>query len=237
MDTTRQILSETPLFNGLSAEEQDELAAISVGRPYGRGELIFMEGDPADGFYLVARGRVKIFKTALEGKELILHIYGPGNPFGEVPVFAGGRFPASAMALSASQVLFLPRSAFIALISRRPHLAMNMLGELSVRLRQFTVQLEALSLKTVPSRLAAYLVRLSHEQRTKSMSEQEVRLPLSKGQLASVLGTIPETLSRIFSRMSAAGLIRIKGKTLWLLDAEGLTRLAAGEKWEDGDAR
>lgn len=230
MNTVRSRLSETPLFAGLAAEDQAEVAAIAAERAYRRGELIFGEGDPADGFYSVVHGRVKIFKTGLDGKELILHIYGPGNPFGEVPVFAGGRFPANAMALTASRVLFLPRDDFVALIARRPSLAMRMLAELSLRLRQFTVQLEALSLKTVSSRLAAYLVRLSQEQGAgKPAEENGVRLPLSKGQLASLLGTIPETLSRIFSKMSAAGLIRVAGKTIFLLDPEGLNRLAEGE--------
>lgn len=233
MDTIRPVLFETPLFNGLSAQERADISAISVERSYGRGEMIFGEGDLADGFYIVGRGRVKIFKTALDGKELILHIYGPGNPFGEVPVFAGGRFPANAMALAASQVLFLPRGDFVALIARRPSLAMNMLAELSLRLREFTVQLETLSLKTVPSRLAAYLVRLSREREAKKRtSESEVQLPLSKGQLAGLLGTIPETLSRIFAKMSAAGLIRVEGKTIFLLDPEGLNCLADGENLE-----
>jgi CRP-like cAMP-binding protein len=73
-----------------------------------------MEGDEAaNGFYIVADGQVKIYKTSLEGKEQILHIYGPGNPFGEVPVFSGSRFPANAQALVKSQILFLPRKAFV----------------------------------------------------------------------------------------------------------------------------
>ena len=221
-----QILSITPLFKGLSPEQLDEISTIAVERKYGRGESIFMEGDVADGFYIVADGQVKIFKTSLEGKEQILHIYGPGNPFGEVPVFSGSKFPANALTLVSSRILFLPRKAFVDLIARHPSLSMNMLGELSMRLRQFTVQIENLSLKEVPSRLASYLIYLAREQE----SADRVVLEISKGQLASLLGTIPETLSRIFAKMSALELIRVNGKEIDLLDPIGLEDLATGAK-------
>ena len=221
-----QTLSTTPLFQGLTAEQLDEIGAIAVDRKYGRGESIFMEGDKADGFYIVSDGQVKIFKTSLEGKEQILHIYGPGNPFGEVPVFSGSRFPANALALVASRILFLPRSAFVDLIASHPSLSMNMLAELSFRLRQFTVQIENLSLKEVPSRLASYLVVLAEEQE----ASDRVLLTISKGQLASLLGTIPETLSRILAKMAGQDMIRVEGKEIVFLDPDGLKDLAAAGK-------
>ncbi|MGA7146498.1 MAG: Crp/Fnr family transcriptional regulator, partial [Desulfobacterales bacterium] len=154
--------------------------------------------------------------------EHILHIYGPGNPFGEVPVFAGKKFPANAETLLKSHLLFFPRTAFIDLISRNPSLSLNMLAVLSMRLRQFTVQIENLSLKEVPGRLASYLLYLAKEQgRTDT-----VRLTISKGQLASLLGTIPETLSRILAKMAKQGLIETSGRDLKLLDIGGLEDLA-----------
>lgn len=216
------ILSVTPLFKGLSSRQLKEISAIAIERLYQRGASIFMEGDPADGFYIVAEGQVKIFKTSLEGKEQILHIYGPGHLFGEVPVFSGAHFPANAQALVAGRVLFLPRKAFVGLITRHPSLSMNMLGELSTRLRQFTLQIENLSLKEVPSRLASYLIFLAQEQQ----STDQVTLEISKGQLAGLLGTIPETISRIFAKMSAQDLIRVDGKQIHLLDPPGLEALA-----------
>ena len=222
MQSVRQVLAATSLFKGLTAEQLDEISAIAVERRYGRGESIFMEGDGADGFYIVADGQIKIFKSSPDGKEQILHIYGPGNPFGEVPVFSGTRFPASAVALVASRILFLPRNAFVALISRHPSLSMNMLGELSMRLRQFTVQIENLSLKEVPARLASYLIYLAEEQQ----AVDRVTLEISKGQLASLLGTIPETLSRIFAKMSAQELIKVNGAEIRLLDTAALADLA-----------
>ena len=226
MSDIGDVLSSTPLFQGLSQSQIDEIANITLVRRYRRGESIFMEGDVADGFYIVAAGQVKIFKSSPEGKEQILHIYGPGNPFGEVPVFSGTRFPANAVALAASRILFLPRRAFVELITRHPSLSMNMLGELSMRLRQFTIQIENLSLKEVPARLASYLIYLAEEQQ----AERRVTLGISKGQLASLLGTIPETLSRIFAKMSAQELIQVDGAEIRLLDRQALAEVAESGK-------
>ena len=133
-------------------------------------------------------------------------------------MFAGRSFPANAEAITATRVLFFPRAAFLELISANPSLAMKMLAVLSMRLRQFTIQVENLSLKEVPGRLASYLIVLSEEQQ----NEEEVTLPISKGQLASLLGTIPETLSRIFAKMSTQGLITVQGRRIRLLDLPGL---------------
>ncbi len=223
--TTLEILGDAPIFNGLSEKELGEIRKIAVDRLYDRERAVFFEGDTGDGFYVVADGRVKIYKVSPEGKEKILHIYGPGQPFGEVPVFAGKRFPASAQTLVKSHLLFFPRAEFVRLISEHPSLALNMLAVLSGRLRQFTVQIENLALKEVPARLASYLVYLAEEQK----AADAVTLEISKGQLASLLGTIPETLSRIFARMSGIGLIEVDGRKIALLDPAGLRELADGE--------
>lgn len=225
------ILSEVPAFSSLADSDLARVAEIVQERKYARGELIFSDGDEADGFYVVAEGRVKIFKLSSEGKEQILHIFGPGEPFGEVPVFSGKVFPANAQAIAKSRLLFIPRKAFIELISAQPSLALNMLAVLSRRLRQFTTQIENLSLKEVPGRLAAYLIYLAKEQSASS----SVTLTISKGQLASLLGTIPETLSRIFGRMSQDGLIRVEGATIHMLDWERIEELAEYGKLSEGN--
>jgi len=222
MEKIVKLLSEIPLFRGLKDNQMDQIRQIAKDRFYDRGKAIFFEGDPGNGFYAVLEGRVKIYKVSLDGKEQILHICGPGNPFGEVPVFSGENFPANAQTLLKSHLLFFPRDAFIELISRNPSLAMNMLAFLSMRLRQFTIQIENLSLKEVPGRLASYLVFLMAEQD----SEEKVSLAISKGQLASLLGTIPETLSRILSKMSGSGLIQVSGREIVITDRPGLEDLA-----------
>lgn len=217
-----EILSEIPLFSGLEPEQLAAVRQIAVDKFYNKGKTVFTEGDDANGFFIVAAGRVKIYKVSPEGKEQIFHIYGPGNPFGEVPVFSGGKFPASAQTLLKSHLLFLPRSAFVELIAANPSLSLNMLAVLSFRLRQFTVQIENLSLKEVPGRLASYLVYLCGEQ----ACQDRVTLNISKGQLASLLGTIPETLSRIFSKMTDQGLIEVSGGEIRIVDQAGLNELA-----------
>lgn len=227
----KTITSQSILFNELPAHHLDAVLAIAVEKPLEKGELIFSEGDPGNGFYIVIEGQVKIYKLSLEGKEHILHIFGPGEPFGEVPVFSGDVFPASAESVKPSRVLFFPRKRFIELISADPTLALNMLAVLSKRLRQFTVQIENLSLKEVPGRLAGYLILLSEEQQNQS----EVILHISKGHLASFLGTIPETLSRILKKMNEQDLIRVNGKRIRIIDYEGLKMLAeSGRIDEDG---
>jgi len=213
----RQIIANSQLFGGMPPEHLDEIEKIAVRKKYSRGESVFFEGDPGVGFYMVATGKVKVFKTSLSGKEQILHIFGPGEPFGEVPVFHGQPFPAHAMALEKTTLIFFPRKDFVELVHTMPSLVLNMLAVLSMRLRRFATQIENLSLKEVPARLAGYLVYLSEEQGNR----EQVELQISKGQLASLLGTIPETLSRIFARMSDEGLISVEGKKISLLDPEG----------------
>ncbi len=229
MEKTTEVLADVPLFEGLPQDQLRRLAAISLPRQMEKGAFIFSEDEVADGFYVVVSGAVKIYKMSPEGKEKILHIFGPPEPFGEVPVFAGKRFPAYAQALSAGQLLFFPRTAFVRLLAEMPSLSLNMLAVLSARLRQFTVQIESLSLKEVPGRLAAYLLSLAQEQGR----EGTVALTMPKGQLAGILGTIPETLSRIFARMSQQGLIQVSGRRIALLDRGGLSTIAETGKFTE----
>ncbi|MFP7755352.1 Crp/Fnr family transcriptional regulator [Thermodesulfobacteriota bacterium B35] len=212
------IIADSFLFKGLPEAQLAEVARIAKEKKLGRGEAVFFEDDPASGFYMVAEGRVKIFKVSMGGKEQILHVFGPGEPFGEVAVFHGQPFPANAATLVRSTLLYFPRQEFVRLVTANPSLALNMIAMLSLRLRRFANQIENLSLKEVPGRLASYLRYLAEEQ----ARDDRVVLDLPKGQLASLLGTSPETLSRIFARMSEEGLIRVQGKTIHLLDMERL---------------
>ena len=150
-------ISNSSLFNGLPAEQVEELARICQDQKYEKGRELFSEGSEAKGFYLVISGKFKIYKLSLEGKEQILHIFGGGEVIGEVPVFAGGSYPANAEAIEPSRALFFPKSSFVELIGREPAIALNLLGILAQRLRRFTHLIEDLSLKEVPARLAAYL--------------------------------------------------------------------------------
>jgi CRP/FNR family transcriptional regulator, dissimilatory nitrate respiration regulator len=213
-----------PLFKGLPREQLNRLAAIAVEKSFGKGEVVFREGYEANGFYVSVRGRVKIFKVAPDGKEQILHIVGFQEPFGEVPVFSGGRFPANAQTIDDTLLVFFPRLAFVNLISNDPSLAMNMLGILSSRLRQFAGLVEQLSLKDVPARLSSYLIYLSD----RSNNERQIELDIPKTLLAHLLGTIPETISRVLSKLAGEGILVVKGRNIVLLDREKLQHIASG---------
>jgi CRP/FNR family transcriptional regulator, dissimilatory nitrate respiration regulator len=220
IDVVKQ-LAGIPLFAGLSKAQYEALARIGVRRSFRKGERIFSEGDEGTGFYVVVVGRVKIFKVSADGKEQILHLFGPGESFGEVSVFTGQGFPADAVTAVQSTLLFFPRMAFSALIRKDPALALNMLAQLSQRLRLFAGLIEDLSLKEVPGRLAKYLLYLSERN-----GDGEMKLDVSKGQLASLLGTIPETLSRILAKMNRQELIRSRGAQIRIVDRRGLEQIA-----------
>ncbi len=226
MKNIRDIISDSPIFAGLPEDQIESVKEIIVEKEYGKGETVFSEGEDGIGFYVVSQGMVKIYKVSLEGKEHILHIFGPGEIFGEVPVFTGKNYPANAEAIKKSRLLFFNREAFVNLIAKNPSLSLNMLAILSMRLRQFAAQIENLSLKEVPGRLASYLILLSEEQN----NTDSVVLNISKSQLASLLGTIPETLSRILSKMSSRKLIEVNGKDIILFDMDGLEDLAESGK-------
>lgn len=214
-------IAQVPLFDGLPADQLEDLVMILTDQVFRKGQIIFSEGEEANGFYVVIEGRVKVYKLSAEGKEQILHIFGPGDPFGEVPVFAGQKFPAHAEAMEQSKVFFFPKQSIVNLIKKNPALALNMLGILSKRLRRFTALIDDLSLKEVPGRLAAHLLFLSRQKK----ESKDLELSITKAQLASLLGTIPETLSRILGKMSAQGLIETQGRRIRILDRESLQEL------------
>ena len=220
-------ISSIPLFHGLPERQLAELTRIIIEKKYKNGEVIFSEGDEASGFFVLLSGRLKIFKLSPDGKEQILHFVEPGDPFAEVAMFAGSKYPAHAEALKESLAIFFPRSAFEKLIKRDPDLAMNMLAILSQRLKYFSRLVEDLSLKEVPQRLAAYLLYLSGT----GNNNLPVDLSISKGQLASLLGTIPETLSRILNKMASQGLVEVNGRRMKLLKMDALKSLASGERF------
>jgi CRP-like cAMP-binding protein len=223
METIKH-LSEIQLFEGLPEEHLENLSSIARKRNFDPGEMIFLENGESKGFYVIMEGRVKIYKISSDGKEQILNFFTSGDPFGEVSVFTGERFPANAEAVEKSKILFFPRDSFVNLIKKNPSLALNMLGILSRRLHRFTRLIEDLSLKEVPGRLAAYILYLSK-------NKPELHLDVSKGQLASLLGTIPETLSRVFRRMTEQGLIRMYNQRfIEILDKNSLQELAAGDR-------
>lgn len=226
-EALNQALSECALFEGISECDRRALLGIAAERRLSKKAVLFSEGDRAEGFYIILTGSVKIFKISPDGKEHILHIFGPGEPVGEVPVFSGKEFPAFAETLKKSELLYFPRSRFLELASRQPQILLNMLATLSMRLRRFTQKIEQLSLKEVASRLSEVLLEMA-EGPSGSGGQEVAQLRMTKAQLASQLGTTPETLSRTFQKMTRLGLIRVDGRRVELLDRQGLRNLALG---------
>ena len=208
-------------FKGLPDDQLAKLADIAVVRRYDKGATLFPAQAPADGFYSPVTGRVKVFRTSPAGKEQILHVFGPGEPVGEVPVFEGGTFPAQCEAVEPCDALFFPRKAFRDILRDDPDLAMRMMAMLSQRLRILVNKIDDLSLKETPARVAAHLLLL------RSTTDADTfTLDLPKGQIALYLGTIQETLSRIFKRFTEEGLIEIRGREITILDMDRLRELA-----------
>ncbi len=218
----KDLLLKCFLFKGLPGKAIEDIAAIGIVREFGARDTIFMEGDPAEGFHIVVEGRIKIFKLSSEGREQILHVFGPGEPFGEAAVFAKAKFPANAMAMRKTNTFYVPRDGFVLLLKKDPSLALNLLAILSRRLMNFAGMIGDLSLKEVPGRLATYLLIL----RDRQNGAGSVTLDMPKTQLASLLGTIPETLSRIFARMQKQGILIVQGPEINLLDIDALEEIS-----------
>ncbi len=227
-EALQKALKKSMLFAEFTGEEQKAVLDIAIKRLFPKSCSLFSEGDEAHGFYLVVSGKVKVFKISPDGKEHILHIFGPGEPLGEVAVFSGKDFPASADTLQESILLYFPRTAFLNLAVKQPQILLNMVATLSVRLRRFAQKIERLSLKEVASRLAEVLLEMANDLNS-TKKEHIVELKSTKGQLASQIGTSPETLSRTFKKLTRLGLIQVDRRRVVLMDLEGLQELALGE--------
>ncbi len=214
----RKFLSTTFLFNSFNEMEIDLLSASAAVKKVQKGEQIFSERSDATAFFIVISGKVKIFKLSPDGKEHTLHIHGPGDLVAEAAIFDSMRYPASCMAMEDSQLVRISRDGFLSLIKNHPELALKMMSGYSKRLRQFVAKIEELSLKDIKSRLAGYLLENSSEKN----GAVTCRLVYSKKELASFLGTIPETLSRALAFLKQKKLIAEKDNTIIIPDPEKL---------------
>ncbi len=208
------------LFAGLKNSEIDEIASISELKVLGAGQLLFSDGDPASAFYLIAEGRMRIYKLSSTGREQTLITPGPGTSIAEAALFAGGIYPAYAEASEDSELVCIDKNRFLGLIETKPQLAVNMIALLSERLKNFARKIEQLSLMGVVPRLAEYIARHSE-------NDHEFTLKISKGELASLLGTVPETLSRAFAKLKAGGYISESGHEITVNNPDGLAEIAS----------
>lgn len=232
-------LETTLIFRGLSPEQRQALTQIAQLQHFKKGEQIFRQDQEATGFYVVQTGRVKVFQMSANGKEQILNIFTEGDNFADVPALDGQSFPASAAALEPADLIFFPRYPFLDFLHHSPDVAVKMLISLSSHLRHLAQLVEQLSFKSVPQRLATYLLNLGDTPSntgldtfsdtaavSRSIYPATVYLDLTKSQLAARLGTIPATLSRAFYQLSSDGIIAIAGPKVTILDRDRLITLS-----------
>jgi CRP/FNR family transcriptional regulator len=215
------VIGESCLFKGLPPRRISRLAEAAALKKYRAGEIIFSQGEPGLGFHLLAEGRVKVMVSSAGGREQLLNIFKTGDVFGEVAIFMGRGYPATAEALSAALTIFFPRSELRGLMAENPDLALTMIGVLARRLAHFTALFET-TLKEVPARLATFILNL--EDRGGGRAE----LGLPKAQLAALLGTSAESLSRALGRLKNAGLIREERPFIIISDRARLAAAAGG---------
>jgi CRP/FNR family transcriptional regulator len=206
--------------------DDEQLAVIeAVARPVAlpADTTLFLRGDPAAAFYLLAEGRVKVYKLLRDGRTATIRHVDPGQTFAEAALFHD-TYPSGAETMAACRLYRFDTRAFRALLLSEPQLAVNLLGAMAELLALLNRRVEELLLP-VPARLARYLLTLADAQVEPS---QTVRLPTSKRELAARLGTVPETLSRTFDRLKRGGVLRTSSdhELIEILDAEKLRRLA-----------
>jgi CRP-like cAMP-binding protein len=224
-----EVLRGSLLFRRLGPEDRARLAEHARVRSYGKGETIFSEGDPADFFYDITSGRVKIFKMTPTGKDVILEIFGAGDPLGAVAAYHGRPLPASAVALEETTCLLIPRQAFFALIEQHPSLVRGLLLGLTVRLVELTNRLAELTGGRVEARFARFFLKLIDNSGRPDRGGLFVAMPLSRQELADLTGTTIETAIRIMSRWGKQNIVRTEKDGFVVLDREAL-ELLAGER-------
>lgn len=226
--SARQILKATPLFAALDEAELSALAARSGVRSYSQGEILFAEGEPCAGLYVVVSGRVRIFKTSMNGREHVLALEGPGASVAELPVFDGGAYPASGSAADNTEALFVSRADLRAICLEHPEVSLKMLQVVGGRLRRLVGIIEELSFTTVRHRLISWLLRSARAEGKKTERGIVFTLHASHQEIASQIGTVRELVSRNLARLQAKSFVETNGREITILDAEGLeTELAS----------
>jgi len=216
------ILKSAPLFAALEDVEIASLSARTAVRSYAPGELLFSEGGPCAGLYLVASGRVRIYKASPGGREHVLAIEGAGGTIAELPVFDGGNYPASAAVLESADLLFISRKDFQAVCMEHPEVALKVLQVVGGRLRRLVGIIEELSFTTVRHRLISWLLRQARVQGRPDGTHPLVSLTGGHQELASHIGTVRELVSRNLTRLQAQGFIRLAGREIEILNEAAL---------------
>jgi CRP-like cAMP-binding protein len=219
-------LAELPLFRRVSPEHLTRLSTLSSLRTYERGEGVFNEGDPSEVFIVVLSGRIKVFKHTPAGGEIILEIFGPGEPLGAVAVYELRPYPASAVAIEPATCLRVPRPDFLTLLEQHPDLVRGLLSSLSHRLVELTARLSEVSGARVETRFARVFLKLARQLGRTDRGGTFIPLPLSRQELADLTGTTIETCIRIMSRWDKDEIVQTTKDGFVLVNAAALEDIA-----------
>jgi CRP-like cAMP-binding protein len=225
-DDIAAFLRASAMFASVPDRELTVLAVVGRDERYRPRDWIFMEGEPADWFCVVRSGRVKILRAARAGKEVVLELLGPGEPFGGVAVIERRPYPASAQATEASVVFKIPREPIVALSERHPGVIRAMALMIGRRLRAAHESVRSLAADPVEARLAAALLRLAERDGERGPNGVTLPYHLTRQSLADMIGTTVETTIRIVSRWQKDRLVRDDSGRLLLADPEALRALA-----------
>jgi len=221
-------LGRTAHFRLLPPAERRRLLGQCTERVLKVGEVLFAEGEPCRGLYILVEGRVELRQLSPRGREQVLHTEGPGATLGEAPLFDHGGYVASAVAAVPTRALFVPRADVIALLRRHPAIAVSLLETMARRVRRFADMAGSLTFHAVPERLAHYIVTAAGESERPLAAGMLVDLALTQEQLAARLGTVRELVARAFSQLEARGVITRKRARIVIRDPERLAALARG---------
>jgi CRP/FNR family transcriptional regulator len=221
------LLRRLPFFRRLSPTLRASVADVARIKSHDRGELIFAEGDPSDAFMVIVVGRVKVFKSTPAGKEIILEIFGAGDPLGAVAVYDNAPFMASAIALEPSQVLRIEQPAFFRLLEENPAFVRGLLSGLTIRLVELTRRLADMSGARVDARFARLFLKLCDQIGRAERGGIFVPMPLSRQELADLTGTTIETAIRIMSRWQKEDVLHTEKDGFVVIDRSVLDEVSA----------
>ena len=222
-----ETIKDIHLFSELDIKDLRKISEFSLIKKYTKNELIFSEGDKYRGFYIVLKGRVKVFKLSPEGKESVINIIPPLEPFAEVPLFEGyPEYPVNAQTLEESVLFFIPGKDFIDFTFNNPHISLKIISGFAKKLHKLTRRIESLTLSDIPNRLAKYIIEEYDKSHKVILSRPFILLTISKSTLASYLGTISETLSRTLKKLQDENVIEVKGRKIFIIDFSRLRNLS-----------
>jgi CRP/FNR family transcriptional regulator len=218
-ETHETCISLVPIFNHLEKEQMDEIMAVTYSISYKKGENIYCAGDKADSLYIVSKGKIKIYRLSESGKEQLLRILHPGDFTGELALFSETVHEEYAEAMEETNVCTIKNSELQEILLKYPSISLKVLAEFSSRLEQSEKQATLFATEKVETRIALFLVECMDNEK----QSMEVVLPMNKKDMASYLGTTPETISRKLADLEEAGYIKqISNKKIKILNLDGL---------------